>query len=75
MRLRSGKVFQEMAHPNTNISSTSDTKNNLQTTQEQSTQVPFNGTNVSTGIGVIAPMPSSTVMGVTSPYLFQQGLH
>jgi len=67
MRLRSGKAILEMARPNTNISSTSNTQTNLQTVQEQSIQVPFNGTNVSTAIGVTAPMPVLTVMGVIAP--------
>lgn len=66
MRLRSGKAFYEMARPNTNNASASNTQSRLQTMQEQSTQASFNGDNVSNAMEVNAHVPVSRVMGVTA---------
>lgn len=72
MRLSSGKAFLEMASPNTNISSTSNTQNNPQIMQEQSTHMPFNGSNVSTAMGITASFDG--YRGTLPSYLFRKRL-
>jgi len=68
MHLRSGKDLKEMARPKTSGTSASSSQSNAQSSQAQSAQAsaPTVSVNVSTVIGVTAPMPVSTVMGLTA---------